>query len=199
MKFDDLLTLVGEFGPYQRRIYFLICFVAIPCAIQQLSQMFHDGSFQDHWCAVESYSDDVDRCYKDHRHTDVEKYRECIHRYRNITIPMEGEVHSQCKRYSDITHQVNLEDGLVPVTYTVDNQNDTGRPTERCDNGWVQDKSNLVRTINSDVSISAMKVFPRISPNTFLSGCCDEIVNQVLQLLRLPYLFSAKVDVNDFA
>ncbi|XP_067675131.1 organic cation transporter protein-like [Haliotis asinina] len=40
MKFDDILTHVGEFGPYQRRMYVLVCVPAIFAAIQAMVPLF---------------------------------------------------------------------------------------------------------------------------------------------------------------
>ena len=40
MKFDDIIAELGEFGPYQRRTYFLMCLVAIPTALQTLAGVF---------------------------------------------------------------------------------------------------------------------------------------------------------------
>lgn len=41
MKFDDILqNYVGEFGPYQKRIYVLVCLPAIAAAIFTMIPVF---------------------------------------------------------------------------------------------------------------------------------------------------------------
>lgn len=49
MKFDDILKRLGEFGPYQRRIYFLLCLPAISCALHKLVWVFV-GAVPPHRC-----------------------------------------------------------------------------------------------------------------------------------------------------
>ena len=51
MTFDDILGQIGEFGPYQRRVYFMVFIIAVPCAYHQMAQVFLDGA-TDHWCDV---------------------------------------------------------------------------------------------------------------------------------------------------
>ncbi len=40
MKFDDILPYLGEFGTYQKRIYFLVCLPALVSAFLTLSPVF---------------------------------------------------------------------------------------------------------------------------------------------------------------
>lgn len=40
MGYDDVITHLGEFGRYQKRIYFLICLPAISCAFHKLAGVF---------------------------------------------------------------------------------------------------------------------------------------------------------------
>jgi len=40
MAYDDILLHLGEFGPYQRRIYLLLCLPAISCALHKLANVF---------------------------------------------------------------------------------------------------------------------------------------------------------------
>lgn len=37
MKFDDVLLKLGEFGPYQKRLYFLLCIPAISVGCYMLN------------------------------------------------------------------------------------------------------------------------------------------------------------------
>ena len=40
MDFDDILKVIGEFGTYQRKKYFLVCLVAIACSSQCYITLF---------------------------------------------------------------------------------------------------------------------------------------------------------------
>nr|KAG5711008.1 hypothetical protein BaRGS_013742 [Batillaria attramentaria] len=40
MKFDDVLRQIGEFGPYQKRVYFLATAPTMLCAMEALSVIF---------------------------------------------------------------------------------------------------------------------------------------------------------------
>ena len=62
MQFDDILKRIGEFGPWQRTIYFLSCaFVIIPSAIQNAGVLFITGTpkFQ---CVTPSVECEVNKC-----------------------------------------------------------------------------------------------------------------------------------------
>lgn len=166
MKFDDVLVLIGEFGRYQRRMYFLCCLVGISIAFQQMLQVFHLGIDEEHWCAVEEFSDEVEQCYKDYRKTDVQQYKQCIDKYRNLSIPQKKDgSFSQCKKY-DAVYDVGTEFVLVNYTYDI-----SENKTISCDEGWVQDRSNLVRTINSDFELWCdREPKARISQMFFFAG-----------------------------
>ena len=47
--FDDILQKIGQFGPYQRRIYFLLFLPTIFCAMHKLGWTFI-GAKVDHRC-----------------------------------------------------------------------------------------------------------------------------------------------------
>ena len=70
MKFDEILTQLGAFGPYQRRTYFLLCLISIPGAWHKLVQVFFAGK-SDYWCssapptAVESAGNGINCTYLD--------------------------------------------------------------------------------------------------------------------------------------
>lgn len=40
MAYDDLFKYIGDFGRYQKRIYFLLCLTAIPCGFHKLAGVF---------------------------------------------------------------------------------------------------------------------------------------------------------------
>lgn len=51
MAYEDLFTYVGDFGRYQKRIYFLLCLTAIPCGFHKLAGPFL-MSVPDHRCRL---------------------------------------------------------------------------------------------------------------------------------------------------
>ncbi|GFN90126.1 organic cation transporter protein [Plakobranchus ocellatus] len=61
MKYDDLVEQLGEFGPYQRRVYILTCLPAAVAAIQTLVTVFI-LAVPEHRCAIPGLSNDT---YKD--------------------------------------------------------------------------------------------------------------------------------------
>lgn len=40
MEFDHVLRIIGEFGPYQKRLYILVNLAIIPAAFQMLMNIF---------------------------------------------------------------------------------------------------------------------------------------------------------------
>lgn len=40
MTYDDLLHKIGDFGTYQKRIYFFLCLPAMSCALYKLAGVF---------------------------------------------------------------------------------------------------------------------------------------------------------------
>ena len=40
MEFDNVLRIIGEFGPYQKRLYILVNLAIIPAAFQMLMNIF---------------------------------------------------------------------------------------------------------------------------------------------------------------
>ena len=64
LEFDDVLKSVGEFGSWQKALFFLTCtFVIIPTAFQITSVVFVSGTpkFQ---CTTPDMKCDVDKCCK---------------------------------------------------------------------------------------------------------------------------------------
>ncbi|XP_035825419.1 organic cation transporter protein [Aplysia californica] len=60
MKYDDLVEYLGEFGPYQRRVYFITCMPALAAAIQTLIPVFI-LAVPDYRCAVPGLTNDTFR------------------------------------------------------------------------------------------------------------------------------------------
>lgn len=58
MKFDEVLTEIGEFGTYQKVLYFLVCLPTINCGIFMLISVFVLGN-PHHRCAIPGYDNDT--------------------------------------------------------------------------------------------------------------------------------------------
>lgn len=51
MAYEDLFKYIGDFGRYQKRIYFLLCLTAIPCGFHKLANVFLMAK-PDHRCQL---------------------------------------------------------------------------------------------------------------------------------------------------
>ena len=60
--YDDILQKIGQFGPYQRRIYFLLFLPTIFCAMHKLGWTFI-GAKVDHRCRLPT--EDLNATYDD--------------------------------------------------------------------------------------------------------------------------------------
>ncbi|GFO15319.1 organic cation transporter protein [Plakobranchus ocellatus] len=57
MKFDDIISYLGQFGPYQRRVYALICVPSVAIGMQTLATVF-TMAVPHHRCTIPSWPDD---------------------------------------------------------------------------------------------------------------------------------------------
>ncbi|XP_046583398.1 organic cation transporter protein-like [Haliotis rubra] len=124
MKFDDILTHLGEFGPYQKRIYVLACIPAISVAFQTLIPVFY-LAIPDNRCAVPGLANDT---YNSQGSThDI---------IINTTIPWERDDKgvsklSECSVYTNLT---------------------AGNQTQEC-TSWVYDKTTFTSTALAQFNI----------------------------------------------
>ncbi|XP_071818796.1 organic cation transporter protein-like isoform X1 [Apostichopus japonicus] len=160
MDFDDILEIVGDFGPYQITLLTLVCLTATPQAMNALSGVFILGDLN-HWCSVQEWSDDVNNCY-DLLSISKDDYLECIHRYRASSIPssiQDGDiVYSECDKY-DAVYPNDWSQGYYAGNYTT--------ATTACDEGWVYDQSQYVASVVSD--------FELVCENKFLADTSQSI------------------------
>ncbi|XP_070569258.1 organic cation transporter protein-like [Ptychodera flava] len=125
LKFDDILKYLGDFGPYQKKIYFLVCLVGIGAAMHAFSQVFLVAE-TDHWCYVPELAKYETNCTGEH------VYDTCLETVKNFSIPLEDvtdgcddtPVYSNCYRYY-IIYQYN----------------------DKCDHGWRYDRSQYKSTV----------------------------------------------------
>ncbi|XP_022089884.1 organic cation transporter protein-like isoform X2 [Acanthaster planci] len=152
MQFDQILALLGDFGPYQRRIFFLICLLSVPGAFHKLAQVFL-GAGTDHWCAEPEWEDQD--CMGWNLTT-----TECQLAKKNASIPRDerGEF-KQCGRYN--VTGVMFYPGLDTSNFT----------TEECMDGWVYDTSQYESTIRMDFTLVCdRKTFSNVAQSVFFVG-----------------------------
>lgn len=58
MKFDEIVQMLGEFGTYQKRIYFLLCLACLACGSQIMISVFTQGVPR-HRCAIPGMINDT--------------------------------------------------------------------------------------------------------------------------------------------
>ena len=51
IRLDDILVQIGEFGPYQKRVFAVVCMIVFTASWQSMIIVFLAASV-DHWCAV---------------------------------------------------------------------------------------------------------------------------------------------------
>ncbi|XP_046560423.1 organic cation transporter protein-like isoform X2 [Haliotis rubra] len=137
MRFDDLLRTIGEFGPYQRRLYVLLCLPAIAIAIQSISLVVFLFAVPEHRCAIPGLKNDT------------YEVQDKGHEYLiNLTIPRlasDNVSYLPCKVYTDVT--LHRDDNHTrPLN----------RYTETC-HSWVYDKSSFDTTIAQSMNMVCEK------------------------------------------
>ena len=142
MLFDEILELLGDFGPYQRRTFLLVGLMAIPTSWHVLLQVFTAG-YADHWCYATETSN-INCSYWNLTSPD------CEESIRHATIPLSTKPganaeYESCHRYNFTGTGFEFYPGVNPTSFT--------NKTMSCDAGWVFDRSQYKSTIISDVSM----------------------------------------------
>ncbi|KAH9508656.1 hypothetical protein Btru_049547 [Bulinus truncatus] len=142
MKFDEILAYIGEFGWYQKRVYFILCLPAVLCGIQVLSPVF-TLSTPLHRCKLPNYPNDTYEIQSDyHAHL------------INISIPpndADATGYSECLVYSDVNSTL--------ATNGFWSNSTNSRATQICKE-WVFDKS--------EYDLTAIEQFSIVCENTIL-------------------------------
>ena len=143
MRFDDILEHIGVFGPYQLRMYLVLCIRPFISALITFSYVFLTGS-SDHWCSTPDL-DAVVNCTQWSLNEE-----ECIEARKSIAIPVSPKTgeYLSCVQYNLTGFE---PDDWYPgwETANVTNLN----VTMACDAGWMYDTSRFETTIITDVSI----------------------------------------------
>ncbi|XP_046328503.2 organic cation transporter protein-like [Haliotis rufescens] len=89
--FDEILSHLGEFGRYQKLVYFLLCLSAISCGIRMVLSVFIQKT-PAHRCAIPGYDNDTYEIQSDYHA-----------RLINLTIPLDDsdddQVYDKCHIY----------------------------------------------------------------------------------------------------
>ena len=126
MRFDHALQYLGDFGRYQKTVYFTICIMAIPTAWHSLGNTFLSAS-PDHQCRLD----------EGQTYNASEAYDEV----RRCTIPrLEDGSWDSCMRYAN----ASTSDGG-------DCDPDELGDAVACDMGWVYDKTFYQKTAVTEV------------------------------------------------
>ena len=133
LTFDDFIPILGEFGPYQKRILLYACILVIPTGAHIFAQVFL-GARMDHWCSNPPQWE-AENCTQWGFNTS----EECETAKKAVIIP-KG---SQCSRY-------NLDFNVIDFNLDL-NATDHANGTTECKDGWTYDKSQYTSTIVKDV------------------------------------------------
>ncbi|GFO13864.1 organic cation transporter protein [Plakobranchus ocellatus] len=87
MKFDDVISELGDFGPYQKRVYFLTCLTSFCVSMQILAGVFIQAT-PDHRCSLPDLPNDT--------YTSQGPWHDAL---VNASIPWDGddELYDQCR------------------------------------------------------------------------------------------------------
>lgn len=140
MFFDELSVHLGEFGRYQRRVYFLTCMMVIPTAWHIAIQVFTAG-YTDHWCSIPEWENTNCTIWN------ITDAAECEEFKKDAGIPsmtpVDGDevLYDQCARYN--VTGVEFYPGINSSSYS--------DVTLKCDAGWDYDTSEYKSTIITEV------------------------------------------------
>lgn len=135
--YDSATAFLGEWGRFQKQVFYLLCLRAIPCGYTALSVVFLAGTPQ-HRCLVPAQTN----------LTPV---------WGNSSIPLvepsglRAPERSHCSRYRLTDVQRYSERGLLPADV-----NWSTVATEGCLDGWQYDQSIYASTVVSEVGESAL-------------------------------------------
>ena len=121
MRYDDILTHLGEFGRYQKCLFLAICLLAVPCSWHSLGNTFLSAS-PEHYC----------RSYPGQSYEDLSAVKNCT-----IPYSRNGGGWSKCERYNVSV----LSSADADQCSTLDEADDSvAMPTTvACNHGYVYD------------------------------------------------------------
>lgn len=130
--YDASTSFLGEWGRFQKQVFYLLCLRAIPCGFIALSVVFLAAT--------------------PHHHCLIPPQANLTPVWENSSIPMEGRsadgapIRSRCSRYRLTDLRRFAERGLMPADV-----NWSAVATEGCLDGWQYDQSIYTSTVVSEV------------------------------------------------
>ncbi|XP_041463007.1 organic cation transporter protein-like [Lytechinus variegatus] len=161
-KLDDLLKDLGEFGPYQRRVFAITCSIVFFSSYVSMIPVFLAATV-DHWCETDDWSSTV--C--EGSGLSVE---ECQIAKKNASIPFnytsDGElVYAQCEKYN--VSGVGFWPGMDPSNYS----SESPPQIIPCDQGWSYDTSQYKSSIVTDFDLVCGKEdLTQVSQSLYFGG-----------------------------
>ncbi|XP_041463350.1 organic cation transporter protein-like isoform X1 [Lytechinus variegatus] len=142
MKFDDILGEIGEFGLYQKLVYYALCINGATVACHMLAQVFLAGHMS-HSCKVAGWENEDCSRWGYTAEQCMEAKRNASSLRLNYT-EEDGNIY-QCSKYA-IADKLDFHPGLDPENY-----NDTD--LIGCNDGWVYDTSQYKSSIISEFDL----------------------------------------------
>lgn len=133
--YDENTAFLGDWGPFQRRVFILLCLSIIPNGFTGLSMVFL-GDTPAHHCLIPAALNITDE-------------------WRNVSIPLDEEEENEDPRFSKCSrHRMDIvknysDRGLLPWV----DVNVSAIPREGCVDGWEYDKGTYISTIVSEVRV----------------------------------------------
>ncbi|XP_048240195.1 organic cation transporter protein-like [Haliotis rufescens] len=136
MSNHDVLRQLGEFGPYQKWLYLLLCLPAIPQSLQVIQTAVFLFAVPEHRCAIPGFANDTYKVQND-------LHEQLVNRSIPMTYGYYGdEKYSQCQLYRQ--------------TNTSNVWSSTRNITEPC-NAWVYDQSQFISTVSETMGFVCEK------------------------------------------
>ncbi len=134
--YDENTAFLGDWGPFQRTVFILLCLSIIPNGFTGLSMVFM-GDTPAHHCLIPAALNITDE-------------------WRNASIPLDDDEDddedsrfSRCSRHRMDLVKSYSDRGLLPWL----DVNVSGIPREGCVDGWEYDKETYISTIVSEVRL----------------------------------------------
>ncbi|KAH9492222.1 hypothetical protein Btru_029262 [Bulinus truncatus] len=159
MKFDDVLKYIGEFGLYQKRVYFLLCLFCIFHGMRMVVMVFI-LSVPKHRCAIPDYFNDT----------------------YEVTTPDHEKALNFSVPFGDFCHT------YLPGNYSIDENNrPVNASFVKCDR-WVFDQTDFTSTVasqfnlvcgdSSKTSHSTMSFYGGFLIGTFVLGALSDLIGR---------------------
>ncbi|XP_071115263.1 organic cation transporter protein-like [Haliotis cracherodii] len=136
MNFDDVLRHLGEFGPYQKCLYLLLCLPAIAGSLQVIQAVVFLFAVPEHRCAIPGFANDTYEIQNDF-------HEELINR----SIPMTSGYYGE-EKYSRCQLYVQTNSSKI--------WSSTRSVSEPC-HAWVYDQSQFISTISETMDFVCEK------------------------------------------